>query len=76
MKRFIDLPLRLAEGNKSSRFDEKQELSTGSVRLVLRTKIYPFCCCSHQFPFYYLRIENAEGYVLIAIYLFVCVLFA
>jgi len=25
---------------------------------------------------YYLRIENAEGYVLIAVYLFVCVLFA
>jgi len=25
---------------------------------------------------YYLRIENAEGYVLIAIYLFVCVLHA
>jgi len=44
------------------------------------TLLRGFCKKNNYIYVYYLRIENAEGYVLIAvyliIYLFVCVLFA
>jgi len=54
----------------------KKETERGDSELY-RTRLLTKFPSTSQFGFTcYLRIENAEGYVLIAVYLFVCVLFA